>query len=195
MGAPNLITRLEQHLQRHEPKTRTEWEAIPAAVLVPFYQENDRWHLLFTRRTDTVNSHQGQVSFPGGAIENQDSNPKEAALREAREEIGLPLERTNVIGQMDPLLTVTQFHVTPIVAEIPWPFELNLSVIEVAHAFGVPLDWLLDPANVRSEMRESAMIGKPVEVHYFEPFDGEQIWGVTARITLDLLELIRPLYQ
>jgi hypothetical protein len=83
--------------------------------------------------------------------------------------------------------------VTPIVAEIPWPFEMKLSEIEVARAFGVPLSWLLDPDNLRSELRESAMLGKAIRIHYFEPFDGEQIWGVTARITVDLLNLIRSI--
>lgn len=188
-----LIHKLAQELSAGEPRTQTEWEAIPAAVLVPLFWHQDQWHLLFTRRTHSVNSHRGQVSFPGGAIENQDKDARSAALREAHEEIGLPLTETNVLGLMNPLLTVTQFNVTPVVAHIPWPFELKLSEIEVARAFGVPLPWLLDPNNLRVEQRDSAMIGKPIKVYYFEPFQDEQIWGVTARITHDLLELIRQL--
>jgi 8-oxo-dGTP pyrophosphatase MutT (NUDIX family) len=180
-------------LDQRQPRTKTEWEAIPAAVLVPFYWHQDEWHLLYTRRTDSVNSHQGQVSFPGGAIENQDADAEAAALREAHEEIGLPLETTEVVGHMDGLLTVSQFHVTPIVARIPWPFPLNLSEIEVARVFGVPLAWLLRPEHLRSEKREWPLGGGQVDVHYFEPYDGEQIWGVTARITLDLLKLLRPI--
>jgi 8-oxo-dGTP pyrophosphatase MutT (NUDIX family) len=188
-----FIFELERELAGQTHRTHTEWEAIPAAVLVPVFRTQDQWQLLFTRRTHTVNSHRGQVSFPGGAIENRDKDAQAAALREAHEEIGLPIQETRVLGQMDPLLTVTQFHVTPIVAQIPWPFELELSEIEVARVFGVPLSWLLDPANLRVEQRDSAMLGKPVKVLYFEPYDDEQIWGVTARITHDLLKIIRPL--
>ena len=193
--AKDLPQKLADELSQMDPKTTTEWEAIPAAVLVPFYWSEGQWNLLYTRRTNTVNSHQGQVSFPGGAIENQDPDATSAALREANEEIGLPLEKTKVLGQMDPMLTVTQFHVTPIVAQIPWPFEVQLSEIEVARAFGVPLNWLMNPDNLRSEQRDSAMIGKPIKVYYFDEYDGEQIWGVTARITVDLINIIRPVYS
>ncbi|MDX1601195.1 MAG: CoA pyrophosphatase, partial [Anaerolineales bacterium] len=105
MTEPDLPTSLSQRLERYEPETRAEWEAIPAAVLVPFYWEDEEWHLLFTRRTQTVNSHQGQVSFPGGAIEQDDGgSPETAALREAEEEVGLPKDQAVVLGQLDPLL-------------------------------------------------------------------------------------------
>lgn len=190
----NLPTELSRRLDRHEHQTRTEWEATPAAVLVPFYWHDEEWHLLFTRRTQTVNSHQGQVSFPGGAIEEDDASPEQAALREAWEEVGLPVDRTKVLGRLDSLLTVTQFHVTPVVATIPWPFELKLNRVEVAAVFGVPLPWLLDPANLERRLRESSLPSeRPIPVYYFEPYQGEVIWGVTAHIIVNLLDHLRPL--
>ncbi|NIT78471.1 MAG: hypothetical protein GWO44_16690 [Thermoplasmata archaeon] len=96
---------------------------------------------------------------------------------------------------MDSLLTVTQYHVTPIVAAIPWPFEMRINPKEVANAFGVPMRWLLDEDNLEEEQREGPMLGKPVTVYHFSPYGGEVIWGVTARITIDLLSHIRSVLK
>jgi len=193
MTIEQLTGQLAARLDALGHKTVTEWEATPAAVLVPFYREDGQWKLLFTRRTDHVGSHRGQVSFPGGAIEPGDASPEQAAIREANEEIGLQPRDVEVLGRMNGLLTVTQFHVTPIVARIRWPFSMRLNDLEVARAFGVPLDWLMDPANVDQEARDSAMLGGPVTVYTFHPFDEEVIWGVTARITVDLITHVRAI--
>lgn len=195
MQTAELPRRLSRRLEELPPRTETEWEATPAAVLVPFYREDDEWHLLLTKRTEDVNSHRGQVSFPGGAIEPRDQTPAETALREAHEEIGLPPERVEILGQLDALLTVTQYHVTPIVATIPWPFDITLNPNEVASAFGVPLPWLMDPENLERRERDTLLPGgRPIGVYYFEPYDGHVIWGVTAYIIVNLLEHIRALW-
>lgn len=195
MQGPDLPLRLSQRLEELPPGTDTEWESTPAAVLVPFYRANDEWHLLLTKRTEDVNSHRGQVSFPGGAIEPRDQSPTDTALREAHEEIGLPPDRVEILGQLDSLLTVTQYHVTPIVATIPWPFDITLNPNEVAAAFGVPLAWLMDPENLERRERETPLPGgRPIGVYYFEPYEGHVIWGVTAYIIVDLLEHIRALW-
>jgi len=191
--AMDWVPALEDFLNSRQPRTHTEWEATPAAVLVPFYQEREDWHLLLTRRTNHVNSHRGQVSFPGGAIDASDASVEAAALREAHEEIGLASEGVRLLGRMDSLLTVTQFHVTPVVATIPWPIRLRLQPLEVAAVFGVPLAWLRDPANLSVEQRQGPMLGKPVPVYHFVPFQDEIIWGVTARIIVDLLALLDQL--
>lgn len=167
-----------------------EWEAIPAAVLVPLYQDADRWHVLFTRRTESVDSHRGQVSFPGGRIEADDAGPEGAALREAQEEIGLSPDAVEVLGTLDSLLTVTQFLVTPVVGVVPWPYTFELNGEEVATVFGVDLEWLADPANVEVRQRQPLAPGPAVPVYYFRPYMGEVIWGATARITLDLLDAL-----
>lgn len=162
---------------------------IPAAVLVPLYIDRGVWHVLYTRRTDTVDVHRGQVSFPGGRIDPHDAGPLQAALREADEEVGIRPEDVTVLGTLGPLLTVTQFEVLPVIGRIPWPYSLRLNTNEVACAFGVPVDWLSDPAHVRRASRPLPIPGRQVLVYTFEPFLGETIWGATARITLDLVAL------
>jgi 8-oxo-dGTP pyrophosphatase MutT (NUDIX family) len=182
---------LSRHLLARPQATRPEWDVIPAAVLVPLYEDQDTWWLLYTRRTDSVDVHRGQVSFPGGRIDVRDRGTAEAALREAEEEIGIRPEEVEVLGTLGPLLTVTQFEITPVIAHIAWPLALRLSTREVASAFGVPLPWLADPAHVHHEGRMPPIPGREVMVYRFDPYLGETIWGATARITLDVISLWR----
>jgi 8-oxo-dGTP pyrophosphatase MutT (NUDIX family) len=186
----DLPDRLKGTLAQRPDRIRTEWEATPAAVLVPLYQDHGRWHVLYTRRTESVDSHRGQVSFPGGRIEVHDAGPVQAALREAQEEIGLAPESVEVLGRLDSLLTVTQFLVTPVVGLIPWPTTFHLNSVEVVTTFGVSLDWLSDPDNLEVRLRRPLVPGPSVPVYYYRPFQDEVIWGATARITLDLLEAL-----
>ncbi len=149
--------------------------------------------MLYTLRTENVDAHRGQVSFPGGRIEAEDRGPQAAALRETEEEIGIRPEDVRLIGMLDSLLTVTQFRVDPVVGAMPWPYPLRVNRHEVALTFGVPLDWLSDPANVEGRTRSLRPEGPQVPVYYFKPYAGQVIWGATARITLSLLDLIRTL--
>ena len=162
---------------------------------MPLYQEAGRWHVLFTLRTQTVDAHRGQVSFPGGRIEPGDLGPEQAALREAEEEIGIRPQDVRLLGRLDTLLTVTQFRVDPVVGVIPWPYPLSVNSREVALTFGVPLDWLADPLNVEEHARLLRPEGPEVPVYFFKPYQGQVIWGATARITLSLLELVRDLRE
>ncbi len=94
---------------------------------------------------------------------------------------------------MNPMVTVTQFLVTPVVGQIPWPFPIKTNPSEVASAFEVPLSFLQNPDNLEIRQREPLIPGRPVDVLYFRPYRNEVIWGVTARITVDLLKLIQAL--
>ncbi len=163
-----------------------------AAVLLPLYRQDDEWWLLFTRRTESVEHHRGQVSFPGGMAEASDPDLAFTALREAEEEIGLHPDEAELLGQMPPLLTTTGFWVTPIVACIRWPTLLRLNEHEVAHLFGIPLAWLADPDNHTRRKLHLPGHAEPVEVITFRPYSGEVVWGATARIVLDFLRLAPP---
>lgn len=157
---------------------------------MPLLRQDDDWHLLFTVRTENLETHRGQVSFPGGRIESGDRDPEAAALREAHEEVGLQPSDVQVLGRMDSLLTVTQYLVIPVLGTIPWPYPLVLDPIEVAGVFHTPLTWLAEPENLEVRMRDPLAGGPPVPVYYFQPYQGHTIWGASARITLDLLKLL-----
>ncbi|MCC7359826.1 MAG: CoA pyrophosphatase [Anaerolineales bacterium] len=172
--------------------TRAEWEARPAAVLVPLYCDAGEWQVLFTLRTEQVETHKGQVSFPGGRVDPEDHDRVETALREAEEEIGLHREDVRVLGQLDPLLTVTQYHITPVVGVFAWPYEFVLSLSELSVVFGAPLRWLADPAHLETRLREPMAPGPKIPVYYFH-FGNYTIWGATARILLNLLQVVEPL--
>ena len=160
----------------------------PAAVLIPFLRKEDQWHLLYTRRNASLVEHSGQVAFPGGRADQDDSGPVSTALREAREEIGLQPEDVRILGALDEFLTITNYLVTPVVGVIPWPYNLRLSPIEVSRAFTIPLEWLADPNNYEEKQRSVPRMHGSVTVIYYNPYDGEVLWGATARFTLTLLK-------
>jgi 8-oxo-dGTP pyrophosphatase MutT (NUDIX family) len=160
----------------------------PAAVLVPLLWFEGEWHLLFTRRSSSLMNHSGQVSFPGGSWDVEDEDLTATALREAWEETGIRPEEVRVLGEMPAIGITTHFLVTPVVGIIPWPYPLRLQETEVARAFIVPLSWLADHANFYTSTR--IYEGKTYEIIYYQLFDGEKIWGATARITQELLKLI-----
>jgi 8-oxo-dGTP pyrophosphatase MutT (NUDIX family) len=162
----------------------------PAAVLVPLLWKVDGWQLLFTRRTETVQSHKGQVSFPGGTAESGDRSPEETALREASEEIGLQPQDVVILGRLANFHTNSSFHITPILARIPWPYEFFLSDHEVSRVFTIPLAWLADSSNWEEHPRVLPS-GKTENVIYYRPYDGETLWGISARITLDLIKALQ----
>jgi len=162
----------------------------PAAVLIPFIKEAGEWNLLFTRRNASLAEHSGQVSFPGGQVDKSDFSPEQTALREANEEIGLDPADVRILGTMHNFLTITNYSMTPIVGVIPWPYPLRIASEEVSRVFTIPLSWLSDPANHEIQQRSLPPPHKPVEVVYFHLYDGELLWGVSARLTLNLLEIL-----
>lgn len=158
-----------------------------AAVLVPLVWHDDEWHLLFTRRTDTVESHKGQVSFPGGACDDGETTPEETALREAEEEIGLNPNNVKVLGRLPTLITVSYFRVTPVVGVIvQWPTVFRVGEHEVARVFTMPLGWLANELN----RWQFDIPNRKRSVIAYHPYDGELLWGATARMTVEFLKVL-----
>ena len=155
----------------------------PAAVLVPIIARPEGFTVLFTRRTEQLKSHSGQISFPGGRAEPGDPSPRHTALREAQEEIGLAPARVEVLGQLAEYNTRTGFRVTPVIGLIQPPLELAPDAREVDEVFEVPLAFLLDPANHR---RESRQIGARMASYYVIEHQGRTIWGATAGMLVNL---------
>lgn len=157
-----------------------------AAVLIPLVWYDDQWHLLFTRRTDTVESHKGQVSFPGGGCDEAETTPEQTALREADEEIGLSPSDVRVLGRLSNLITITYFRVTPVVGVLRWPAVFRVGAQEVARIFTIPLAWLANPSN----RWQFEMPGRSRSLIAYHPYDGELLWGATARMTVDFLTVL-----
>ena len=157
-----------------------------AAVLIPLVWYDDQWHLLFTRRTDTVESHKGQVSFPGGACDEGETTPEETALREADEEIGIPARDVKVLGRLSNLITITYFRVTPVVGVVKWPAVFRVGAHEVARIFTIPLEWLANSSN----RWQFEIPGTRRSLIAYHPYDGELLWGATARMTVDFLNVL-----
>lgn len=162
----------------------------PAAVLIPLLKKEGCWHILFTRRNANLPEHSGQVAFPGGRADPGDASPENTALREAWEEIGLDPADVSVLGQLNDFITVTNYLVTPIVGTFPWPYPIQLAYNEVSRVFTIPLDWLADPQNHEVRRRNLPHPYQPVQIIYFKEYDGEVLWGASARFTLELLEIL-----
>jgi 8-oxo-dGTP pyrophosphatase MutT (NUDIX family) len=157
-----------------------------AAVLIPLVWYDDEWHLLFTRRTDIVESHKGQVSFPGGACDEGETTPEQTALREAEEEIGILPREVRVLGRLSNLITITYFRVTPVVGVVKWPAVFRVGAQEVARIFTMPLAWLANPTN----RWQFEIPGTDRSLIAYHPYDGELLWGATARMTVDFLTVL-----
>jgi 8-oxo-dGTP pyrophosphatase MutT (NUDIX family) len=158
-----------------------------AAVLIPLVERPDGLNVLLTLRASHLKNHAGQVSFPGGRIEPCDASPWEAALREAREEIGLEARYVSLAGYLRDHIVISGFRVTPVVALVDPGFSLRLDTTEVEDAFEVPLGFALDPAN--QSPRELHFAGHTIvtsDIHYHD----RQIWGATASMLLSLSRLL-----
>jgi 8-oxo-dGTP pyrophosphatase MutT (NUDIX family) len=159
----------------------------PAAVLVPLVAHADGIAVLLTQRTAHLHAHAGQISFPGGRIEDEDADAVAAALRETEEEVGLPPDRVSVVGRLDTYVTGTGFEIAPIVGIVEPPYPLSIDPFEVAEAFEVPLAYIVDRNNHQRVERESAGMRR---CFYVLPYQGRNIWGATAGILVNLAEVL-----
>lgn len=157
----------------------------PAAVLMPLIDHELGMTVLLTQRTEHLTAHAGQISFPGGRFETGDLTPENTALRETEEEIGLPRAHVEVLGRLAVRETGTGYRVVPVVGVITPPFPVTPDPSEVAEVFEVPLSHVLDPANHRFETR---VISGVERQFYAVPYRDYYIWGLTARLLVNLSE-------
>jgi 8-oxo-dGTP pyrophosphatase MutT (NUDIX family) len=156
----------------------------PAAVLVPVIERAGGLAILFTQRTEHLAQHAGQISFPGGGVEPDDADAVAAALRETEEEIGISRTLVHPFGYLDCFETISNYCVTPVVGSLDPAFHATPDAREVADVFEAPLDFFLDPANLRR--RRIEWRGRPREIFEF-PYAGRSIWGATAAMLLSLV--------
>ena len=160
---------------------------IAAAVLVPLVDRPGGLTVLLTQRTAHLNSHAGQISFPGGRVEPDDSSHEAAALRETKEEIGLAADRVEIIGRLDHYVVRSGYRVTPVVGFVNPPFEIHADPFEVADVFEVPLRFILDRKNHKTDTR----IHDGVERSFYVlPYEDRYIWGATAGMLVNLTDVL-----
>lgn len=190
----HLRTRLDAPEGEPAPAAHSDYDLNPdwrpaagertqAAVLVPIVEREGAASVLLTVRAEGLNKHAGQIAFPGGRADPGET-PEEAALREAKEEIGLPRDRVTILGRSSPYETVTGYTVTPVVGLVRPPFSLVLNTEEVADAFEVPFSTLMDPSSYERRCHEGST---GLRRYYFAvPWEDRLIWGATAGMLLAL---------
>jgi 8-oxo-dGTP pyrophosphatase MutT (NUDIX family) len=176
----NLLSSRQRKVIEHPPFSH-------AAVLVPLFQKDGDCHLLFTKRSEEVKYHKGEISFPGGVVDEEDRELIHTALREAREEIGLKENDVQIIGVLDDIVTITKFIVTPFIGLFPHPYPFKVSEVEIAELIEVPLSSLVEE-DCYSE--REIFRGGQNEIIYSYQYGKHIIWGATARILKQLLDLI-----
>ncbi len=185
-----LADKLREHLSQEEREIPVNIDPrVPAAVLVPFVCVNGEWNLLFTKRTNEVAKHQGEISFPGGAAEKIDRNLIETALRETCEEIGIGRTKIQILGSIDPVPTISNFCVLPVIGIIDWPAEVTVNHGEVEKIILIPVDWLKQNENWYQQEYFYAE-GKSRTVIHYKDYFGDHLWGITAALTQKAIQLI-----
>lgn len=182
-----LKDKISDLLSARERITVKDNGSISAAVLIPIFLKNGEEHLLLTKRTETVETHKGQISFPGGVREKIDITLEETALREASEEIGILREDIETMGALDDFLTGTGYCIYPLIGFIPYPYDFKISGEEVAEILEVPISTLLDKRNY-IEDRNYIYKGKPYDYCAFK-YGNHNIWGTTGRIVRNFLRI------
>lgn len=181
MNHSDLPQRLTARLAGRILNSVQAGDARPAGVLVPLFQQDGIWKVLFTKRTEQVVNHKGQISFPGGAKDPGDEDLLATALRESEEEIGLDRTKVQVIGPLDPIKTITNYLIHPFVGIIPFPYPFRLNSQEVERLICLPLADLIQEAS--SQRPEG--VGLNLTFNRFS----EVIWGATARILYQFLDV------
>ena len=165
-----------------------------AAVLVPIISNDEGYKILLTHRSPTLEDHAGQISFPGGRIDNQDKSPKSTALREANEEIGINENSVEILGHLDAYATATGFRILPIVSIIKESFDIKINPIEVESIFYLPMKFLMNPENHKKEMGTYKRQSTSYKIEYeynVIPYEKHQIWGATAAMLINLYQTLK----
>ena len=165
-----------------------------AAVLVPIISNKEGYKILLTHRSKKLDDHAGQISFPGGRIDNSDKSPKDTALREAYEETGLNESSVEILGHLDAYATATGFRILPIVGIIKENFHTKINPIEVESIFYLPMEFLMNPENHKKERGTYKRQSTSYKIEYeynVIPYENHHIWGATAAMLINLYETLK----
>ena len=187
--------KLKQALSKRQKKRISVTNRVPAAVILPVYYnaEQGEYYILFTKRTGRVSDHKGEISFPGGVHEDGDKTLLDTALRECAEEISLPFEEMEVLGELDDAITLTSdYYISPFVAFIPWPYQFRISNLEIERIVEVPVSALMNGDSLRKEAY--VLDGEAFTLYYYQ-YKGDIIFGATAGILNQFLDIYGRLLE
>jgi len=177
---------IKEKLKYYEAVTIENHCFMCAGVIIPIFEDNGETFIVLTKRSDKVRLHRGEVSFPGGMCEDDDSNTLNTALRECYEEIGIKKQDVEIIGRLDDMITLTGFVITPYVGIIPYPYTFRINYDEVAYLIFFPLKKLME---VKPGMEPADYEGR-VEMVPSIYYNGDRIWGATCRILMRLKHIL-----
>ena len=185
--------RLREALSQRQKRYIVDANRVLSAVLLPIYYKQGQYYILFTKRTEQVKEHKAQISFPGGACEKRDGTLVNTALRECTEEIGLKAEAVELLGELDDTVTTTSnYIISPFVAAIPWPHPFKVNRRETEEIIEVPISALLDKSSLR---QETEILDGEVVSSYSYHYQGRVIWGATARILNQFLDILAQVME
>lgn len=175
----NVIAGIRRILHENQKQQPDETRLLPAGVLVLFYRRKGEYCVLLNRRSHTVSTHKGEISFPGGGMEKNDRNLLETALRETHEEMGINPEQVKVLGELDKVATVSKYMISAFVGTIHQSTRFKPNEQEVAEVIEVPVKALTNKDNIRNE---ASLVHGTIHQHWAYVYDSHLIWGATARI-------------
>ncbi|MEA3253362.1 MAG: CoA pyrophosphatase [Chloroflexota bacterium] len=182
--------RITEILRNYEKRHIAAGHLTPSAVLVSLFSKDGQCHVLLTERSCEVNSHKGQVCFPGGTHQEGDSSLLQTALRECEEEIGLKAEDAEILGELDDnIVSSTGYVISPFVASIPYPYPFKANRREIRQIFSVPLSFLMNKANLKQGRQ---VVDDQSFAGYAYEYESHIIWGATARILKHFTDLLEP---
>ena len=186
-----IIEKIRDSLNSREVKTidNPDSRYVHSSVLIPLFSKDGQYMVLFTKRTNRVEHHKGQISFPGGAVDKDDGSLEETALREAYEEIGLLKSDVELLGRIDDMITmVSDFIVHPFVGRIPYPYPFKINPHEVDSIVVIPLYVFMD--KISGHIKDSVNVDGFIYHGTSYEYQGHVIWGATARIMENFIRFV-----
>ena len=181
---------LKQVLAERVKVDITDSELMPAAVLIVLYAKSGSYHVLLNKRSELVEYHKGEISFPGGARDPEDQDIVDTALRETEEEMGVSRGDITILGQLDDIITRTNFGVRVYVGTIPYPYPFNPSANEIAEVLEIPISVLQDPTNL---LQDARLVDGELSITISYACDGHVVFGATATILEQFLDIYSQL--
>ena len=181
---------LKQVLAERVKVDITDSDLMPAAVLILLYAKNGSYHVLLNKRSELVEYHKGEISFPGGARDPEDRDFVDTALRETEEEMGVSRGDITILGQLDDIITRTNFGVRVYVGTIPYPYPFKPSADEIAEVLEIPISVLQDPTNL---LQDARLVDGDLSITISYACDGHVVFGATATILEQFLDIYSQL--